>query len=244
MKTLGIIGGTGMDQWGDPEQVHEVETPYGAPSSPVQEFHSGQARIMFLARHGLAHNIPPHTVNYRANCWAMKTMGVDHLLGVNAVGAIRAGINASDLVLPDQIIDYTWGREHTISDSADVPLIHADFEFPYASELRKMLVAAAAASGVHIHDGGTHGVAQGPRFESAAEVTRMQRDGCDVVGMTAMPEVGIAREMGLDFAGLCVISNIASGLSDDPVNHQDILVVLETAMINARKLIRSVLVMI
>ena len=241
MKTLGIIGGTGMDQWGEPEKVFDVETPYGAPSSPLQQFSSGNARIIFLARHGLDHNIPPHAVNFRANCWAMKEMGVDHLLGVNAVGAIRSGIKESDIVLPDQIIDYTWGREHTISDSGDVPLIHADFEFPYDSELRKMLVAAAASSGVQIHDGGCHGVAQGPRFESAAEVVRMQRDGCDVVGMTAMPEVGIAREMGLDFAGLCVISNIASGLSDEPVNHQDILVVLQTAMDNARTLIRAVL---
>jgi 5'-methylthioinosine phosphorylase len=241
MKTLGIIGGTGMDQWGEPEQVFDVETPYGPASSPLQQFSAGNARILFLARHGLAHNIPPHAVNYRANCWAMKELGVDHLLGVNAVGAIRAGIRESDLVLPDQIIDYTWGREHTISDSADVPLIHADFEFPYEGELRRMLVNAAAGSGVHIHDGATHGVAQGPRFESAAEVVRMQRDGCDVVGMTAMPEVGIARELGHDFAGLCVISNIASGLSDEPVNHQDILVVLKTAMDNARKLIREVL---
>jgi 5'-methylthioinosine phosphorylase len=241
MKTLGIIGGTGMDQWGDPEAVHTLDTPYGLPSSALQEFHSGGARIIFLARHGEAHNIPPHAVNYRANCWAMKRIGVDHLLGVNAVGAIRAGINESDLVVPDQIVDYTWGREHTISDSGDVPLIHADFEFPYDSRLRKMLVAAAASSGVQIHDGGTHGVAQGPRFESAAEVKRMQRDGCDVVGMTAMPEVAIARELGLDFAGLCVISNIASGLSDEPVNHQDILVVLKTAMDNARTLIRALL---
>ena len=241
MKTLGIIGGTGMDQWGEPEDVREIESPYGRPSAPLQIFSRGNTKIIFLARHGVAHNIPPHMVNYRANCWAMKDMDVDHLLGVNAVGAIRAGIKASDLVLPNQIIDYTWGREHTISDSADVPLVHTDFEFPYDSELRKMLLAAAAVSGVHLHDGGTQGVAQGPRFESAAEVSRMQLDGCDVVGMTAMPEVGIARELGLDYAGLCVISNIASGLSEDPVNHQDILIVLKTAMANARILIRAVL---
>jgi len=241
MKTLGIIGGTGMDQWGEPEEIHRLETPYGIPSSPLQEFHSSGARIVFLARHGRAHNIPPHRVNYRANCWAMKDMGVDHLLGVNAVGAIRSGIKESDLVLPDQIIDYTWGREHTISDSTDVPLLHADFEFPYDSELRKMLVAAAISSGVEIHDGATHGVVQGPRFESAAEVRRMQGDGCDLVGMTAMPEAALARELGLDYAGLCVISNIASGMSDDPVNHQDILGVLKTAMDNARELIRAVL---
>ena len=241
MNTLGLIGGTGLDNWGDAESIVVAETPYGVASAELQVYCYAGIRILFLARHGHTHRIPPHRVNYRANCWAMKEMAVDHLLGVNAVGAIRAGIRESDLLIPDQIIDYTWGRKHTISDSGDVPLIHADFEFPYNGELRKMLVTAAASAGVHIHDSGTHGVAQGPRFESAAEVSRMQRDGCDVVGMTAMPEVGIARELGLDFAGLCVISNIASGLSDEPVNHQDILVVLKTAMDNARKLIRAVL---
>ncbi len=217
---LGIIGGTGIEQLDGLELSAEytVVTPYGEPSRFVQEGRLGDTTVLFLHRHGAPAAIPPHLINYRANLWALRSLGVTTVVGINAVGGIGAAMVPGSLVLPDQIIDYTWGREHTIGDGSDGQLLHIDFSEPYDVALRAELLRAAQASGVDVIAGGVHGVAQGPRLETAAEIRRMASDGCDVVGMTGMPEASLAREMGLAYASLCMVVNAAAGLGDEPLS--------------------------
>ncbi len=217
---LGVIGGTGVEQLEGLELLaeHALATPYGVPSRPVQEGRIAGKTVYFLHRHGAPASIPPHLVNYRANLWAMKSLGVDTVVAVNAVGGIGATMSPGSLVLPDQIIDYTWGREHTIDDGSSGRLQHIDFTAPYEPALRTALLAAARHCGVDVIAGGVHGVAQGPRLETAAEVRRMAADGCDLVGMTGMPEASLARELGLAYASLCIVVNLAAGLGEEPLS--------------------------
>jgi 5'-methylthioinosine phosphorylase len=216
---LGVIGGTGFDQLEGYEVIdeHPVSTPFGECSRPIQEGRLGSARIFFLQRHGAPMALPPHLINYRANVWAMRSLGVDALVGVNAVGGISPGLQPGRLVVPDQIIDYTWGREHTFDDGASGQLLHIDFTEPYDRDLRMGLLEAARSLEIPHVETGVHGVMQGPRLESAAEIQRMARDGCDVVGMTGMPEASLARECGLRYACVCMVVNAAAGLDDKPL---------------------------
>ncbi|MDM3869942.1 S-methyl-5'-thioinosine phosphorylase [Porticoccus sp. W117] len=232
MKKIAIIGGTGLTQM--PElQVHQnktVTTQYGSPSSSLLCGQLSGADVVFLARHGSDHSIPPHCVNYRANMAALKQEGVSAVIAVNAVGGIRRDMSAGTLVVPDQIIDYTWGREHTYSDGSDVPLAHVDFTQPYTEPLRQQLLSALQAEGIAAINGGVHGVTQGPRLESAAEIDRLERDGCDLVGMTAMPEAALARELELGYACLALVVNPAAGRSVDTISMADIQTVLEQSI--------------
>lgn len=219
MKTLGIIGGTGIDRLDGLQLVdeHAVETPYGDPSRLIQEGHLGQARLFFLQRHGSPRAIPPHLINYRANLWALRSLEVTDVVAINAVGGISADMRPGRLVIPDQIIDYTWGREHTV-DTGDLDsLMHIDFSEPYDVQLRQRLLQVAAQNGINHAAQGVHGVMQGPRLETAAEIRRMARDGCDLVGMTGMPEASLAREFGLAYASVCMVVNAAAGLDDQPL---------------------------
>jgi 5'-methylthioinosine phosphorylase len=228
--TLAIIGGTGALDLLQPGAEQTIETPYGAPSAPLRRVRLGNAEAWFLARHGNPHHIPPHRVNYRANIDALRQLGVRQVIAINAVGAIDPGLAAGSLVLPDQLIDYSWGRVHSFSDDAESPLAHIEFAEPFAGLTRDSLLAAAKSAAVAVHDGGCVAVTQGPRLETAAEIRKYAVDGNTMVGMTSMPEAALAREAGLDYASLCVIANPAAGISDQPITMADIQAVLEVAM--------------
>jgi 5'-methylthioinosine phosphorylase len=220
MKQLGIIGGTGLSELRGLQITagHTVSTPYGAPSTAVAEGELDGTRIFFLQRHGSNASIPPHSVNYRANVWALQSLGVNEIVAINAVGGISADMQPGRLVIPDQLIDYTWGREHTFDDGSSGQLQHIDFTEPYDRDLRMALVSVAAAAEVACQATAVHGVTQGPRLETAAEIRRMAVDGCDVVGMTGMPEAALARELGLAYAAVCMVVNPAAGLGDLPIS--------------------------
>ena len=220
MRQLAIIGGTGIDELEGLEirQSHAVQTPFGEPSRAIQEGRLGDTRLFFLQRHGSPGAIPPHLINYRANLHALQSLGVDDIVAINAVGGITDSMRPGRLVIPDQVIDYTWGREHTFDDGRSGEVMHIDFTEPYDRTLRLALVAAADASDIPHEASGVHGITQGPRLETAAEVQRMRRDGCDVVGMTGMPEASLARELGLSYSSVCMVVNPAAGLGDLPIS--------------------------
>lgn len=236
---LAVIGGTGALPLFRMHRKVALTTPFGAPSDRPRQVEAGGEDIWFLARHGDPHRIPPHKVNYRANIHALRTLGVDSVLAINAVGGLVPELAAGTMVVPDQIIDYTWGRAHTFSDGGSAPLKHIDFSRPYDGPLRERLVEAARRAGQDIVDGGCHAVTQGPRLETAAEVARLVSDGGKVVGMTAMPEAALAREAGLDYASLCVVANAAAGLEEGPITEDDIHHVLQAAMRNVLDIIEA-----
>ncbi len=210
---LGIIGGSGLNRIKGLEITgcQPCATPYGEPSAPLQAGVLRGRPVLFLPRHGDGHTIAPHRINYRANLWALHAQGARSIVAVAAVGGIAAGMDSGRLVVPDQIIDYTHGREASYFDGVANPLSHVDFTLPFCEGLRKRLLAAGRAAGHVLHDGGTYGATQGPRLETAAEIDRMERDGADIVGMTGMPEAVLARELGLCYAMLALVVNAAAG---------------------------------
>ena len=225
---LAIIGGTGLYKLADLQDVtsHEPETRYGMPSGPVRVGTLDGHRIAFMARHGEGHSVPPHKVNYRANLAALQTLGAQRILALNTVGGITEHFGPRVLACPDQLIDYTWGRVSTICEEPGTEVLHVDFGEPYTRSLRQAVVAAATKARGALVDGGCYGATQGPRLETRAEIVRMRRDGCDLVGMTGMPEAGLAREMGLDYACLAIVANWAAGAGPDPeevITLQDVL---------------------
>ena len=227
---LGIIGGTALEQLvvGRSDSIF-VETAWGRPSAPISRNRIGATEVLFLNRHGLEHRIPPHQINYRANLSALHQQHVDGIVAVYSAGGITQRMTAGSLVVPDQIVDYTWGREHTYSDGPHQVLQHIDFTHPYDDELRQKLLRAGADCGAGLIDGGVYGVAQGPRLETAAEVRRLERDGCDLIGMTGMPEAALARELGVPFAGLVMVVNPAAGKSDRLISMAEIAAVMAEA---------------
>lgn len=237
--SLAIIGGTGALDLFDVREERRVETPYGAPSAALARIRLGGRDAWFLARHGRPHRIPPHRVHYRANIDALHRLGVDRVVAVNAVGSIDPESGPGALVVPDQLIDYTWGRTHTFSDDDISPLRHVDFSEPFAGAARMSLLQAAARSGIACADGGCVAVTQGPRLETAAEIRRMSRDGATLVGMTSMPEAALAREAGMDYASLCVVANAAAGLDEAPISEDAIHEVLAGAMSRVRDLLET-----
>ena len=235
--TLALVGGTGLTELDDHTEALDIDTPYGLPSAPVRVIETEPLRLLFLPRHGSPHRFPPHLVNYRANLWALKEAGAAQVLAVSAVGGITEAYGPGTLAAPDQLIDYSWGREHSYSDSEHVPLVHVDFTHPYEGPLRKALLQSADRIDLKVVDGGCIGVFQGPRLESAAEVEKARRDGCDMAGMTSLPEAGLARELGLDYAGVAVVSNWGAGVSDDLISEDDIAETLREPMSRVRALI-------
>lgn len=234
---IAVLGGTGALQLFETRGNVSMTTPFGAPSDRPRKVLVGKSETWFLARHGDPHRIPPHKVNYRANIHALKTLGVDSVLAINAVGALVPTLAAGSMVVPDQLIDYTWGRAHTFSDGGSAPLRHIDFTHPFEGPLRDGLLDAARRAGHEVVDGGCHAVTQGPRLETGAEVSRLASAGCAIVGMTAMPEAALAREAGLDYASLCVVANAGAGLHDGPITEDDIHRVLQIAMQKVKKII-------
>lgn len=214
--TCAIIGGSGLERFAGLTDARAVDaqTPYGRPSSPLLFGRLDGRAMVFLSRHGESHGIAPHEINYRANVRALKDAGVEAIVSVATVGGIRPEFGPGALVVPDQLIDYTTGRTGTFFEGPDSPVVHVDFTHPYDARLRALLLRAAGDLGERVHDGGTYGCTQGPRLETAAEIRRMQRDGCDLVGMTGMPEAVLARELGLPYATLTVVANHAAGIGD------------------------------
>jgi len=243
MGNIGIIGGTGLDQLQGLELIreHTVDTPFGAPSRPVQEGRLGGQTLYFLHRHGSPGAIPPHRINYRANISALHALGVRRLVAVNAVGGVSPDMQPGRLVIPDQLIDYTWGREHSFDDGSSGRLQHIDFTEPYDRPLRLALVEAAEAAGITHEPFGVHGVTQGPRLETAAEVRRLAGDGCDIVGMTGMPEAALARELGIAYASVCMVVNPAAGLGDLPLTLDMMRHILEREAGVVRTLLETLL---
>jgi 5'-methylthioinosine phosphorylase len=231
---LAIIGGTGLYALADLQDVetHQPVTRYGAPSGPIRIGMLGGKRVGFLARHGEGHSVPPHRINYRANLAALKAVGAQRVLALNTVGGITGRFAPRALGCPDQLIDYTWGRISTLCEEPGSDVLHVDFGEPYTPTLRNQIVNAAASAGVAIVDGGCYGATQGPRLETKAEIARMRRDGCDLVGMTGMPEAGLARELGLDYACLAIVANWAAGAGPDPdeqITFDEVLANVEAA---------------
>ena len=237
MPRLGLIGGTGLDRWGNASRCHDISSKYGQPSAGLAEYQVGDLQLFFLPRHGEQHNIPPHAVNYRANIDVFKKLKVDGIVAINAVGGVTSQHPPGSLSAPDQIIDYTWGRQHSFSMTADNELIHIEFAKPFDGRLRTVLLKAAELAQIELIDGACLGVTQGPRLETAAEIRRFAQDGCDLVGMTSMPEAALAREVGLDYACLCINANRAAGLEEEPVSMEAIETTLADAMMRVRKLL-------
>lgn len=241
MTTLAIIGGTGLSQLTalNNPRSEAINTPYGNPSA---EFIIGEIQnknVVFLARHGNPHAIPPHKINYRANIWAFKHLGVQNIIAVAAVGGITPEMIPASLAIPDQIIDYTYSREHTFFDGIEGNVTHIDFTYPYCQKLRAGLITAAKTANLHVSPIGTYGCTQGPRLESAAEITRMERDGCDLVGMTGMPEASLAKELGLNYAALAVMANWGAGKTAGEITMAEIEENLHHGMVNTAKLLQS-----
>ncbi len=216
MTKFAIIGGTGLTQMAGLNIVRRepVVTPWGEPSSPLLVGELAGTEVVFLPRHGEHHTLPPHRVNYRANLHALHQAGVEQVIAVAAVGGISDDMTPGVIAIPDQIIDYTWGREHTFFDTHPSPVTHIDFTDPYCEDLRLELLGVSEKCGVAVFDGGVYGATQGPRLETAAEIDRMHRDGCTLVGMTGMPEAALARELGLCYACCAVVANRAAGCGD------------------------------
>lgn len=237
--TLAIIGGTGLTSLQGLEITHRevVHTPYGEPSGPITHGVLHGREVLFLARHGYGHTIPPHRVNYRANVWALHHLKVKRVLAVAAVGSVNEQMPPASLAFPDQIIDYTYSRAHTFFEDDLSHVTHIDFTYPYDDELRQRLIAAAEAASVSHQGRGTYGATQGPRLETAAEVQRLQRDGCDMVGMTGMPEAALARELGLAYATCAVVANWGAGFHGEPVSMKEIESHLRDGMERVRSLL-------
>ena len=241
---LAVIGGTGVYRIAELEEVesHLPETRYGFPSGPVRVGRIDGHRVAFLARHGEEHGVPPHKINYRANLVALQMVGATRVLALNTVGGITERFGPQALGCPDQLIDYTWGRISTLSEEPGTPVLHVDFGEPYTPALRAQVLAAAQRSGVALVDGGCYGATQGPRLETVAEIARMRRDGCDLVGMTGMPEAGLARELGLQYACLAIVANWAAGCGDaTEITMDEVLANVDAASAGIPVLLRSLL---
>ena len=229
---LAVIGGTGlyrMPGLGELAQL-SIDTPYGAPSAPVRRGRWHGKQIAFLARHGEAHGLPPHKVNYRANLWALHQLGASRIVALNTVGGISQQFGPQSLGVPDQLIDYTWGRISTFCEEPGTPVQHIEFDRPYSESLRQALLSAAKQAGIAVVPSGCYGATQGPRLETRAEISRMKRDGCDLVGMTGMPEAALARELNIDYACLAIVANWAAGC--DPAGDAAVAITMDEVLAN------------
>jgi len=239
---IAIIGGSGLTHLSnlDVTRREVVRTPYGEPSGALQFGHVCDQQTVFIARHGYGHTIPPHKVNYRANIWALKQAGAQAIISVASVGGIPEHMGPGVILVPDQIIDYTWGRESTYFDGGETPVVHVDFTEPYDQGLRRKILFAAQTAGEEVLDGGTYAATQGPRLESAGEITRLERDGAHVVGMTGMPEAVLARELEVPYAAILVVSNHAAGRgnSEHAIQMSDIEATLKVAMGRVRNILQ------
>ncbi len=238
---IAIIGGSGLTNLATLHVVRRevFRTPYGEPSGALTFGTLAGSEVVFLARHGYGHTIPPHEVNYRANLWALKQAGGRNVIAVASVGGVRADCGPGVLMVPDQIIDYTHDRRHTYFEGPEAPVTHIDFTWPYSAAMRARLLNAARSAKEPVIDGGVYGVTQGPRLETTAEIIRMERDGCDLVGITGMPEAALARELGLEYACLAVVVNHAAGKGESAqaISVEHLGVVMKQSMSRVQRIL-------
>lgn len=246
VSTVALIGGTGLTALEGLEVLRRdpVTTPWGAPSAPLVHGLFQGSPVVFLARHGPGGTIPPHRVNYRANLWALREAGARQVIAVNAVGGIRPGLYLPGrLVVPHQILDYTYGRAHTFFEDELEHVVHVDFTEPYCESLRKTLLEGGQRAGLEVAARGVYGATQGPRLETTAEVDRLERDGCDIVGMTGMPEASLARELGLCYAAIAVVANAAAGRGPGVLSMEEIELNLKAGMRSVRSLLEQAILL-
>lgn len=240
---LAIIGGTGLTALANLQITHRqvIRTPYGEPSGALTFGLLHGQEVVFLARHGYGHTIPPHEINYRANLWALSQQHVSRIVAIASVGGIRKDLLPGALVVPDQIIDYTYGRKQTFYEGGDKPVVHIDFTDPYDETLRQNILASAARVNITVSAGGAYACTQGPRLETAAEIRRIAGDGGEMVGMTGMPEAALARELEIPYACLAVVANSAAGTGDNQhhIDLQEAHSILEDAMVNVRQILEQ-----
>lgn len=250
VKTVAIIGGSGLTEFEELDIIQrhipssfDAISLLGLPSSEIVEGSLGGVRLLFLARHGLPNIVPPHKINYRANLLALQQLGATHIIAVNAVGGIHPDAITGHISVPDQIIDYTYGREHTFFDGIFKPLDYIDFTHPYDEGLRLVLIEGLAQQALRqgYSAFGTYGATQGPRLETLAEINRLEKDGCDLVGMTGMPEAALARELDIPYASICLTVNVAAGKSDKMATIEEIHEVLDTGMGEIKTLLKAIL---
>lgn len=227
--SYGLIIGSGFEQFATGEPLAVSENRFGLPSAPLKQIEIMGQELLSLARHGEPHTIPPHAINYRANLLALREAGAKAIIALNTVGVVSDIRHSGEIAVPDQVLDYTWGRRHTIYDGDGGEIDHIDFTEPFSSDLRQRLLLSAKNADIDCYDGGVYAATQGPRLESAAEVDRLERDGADYVGMTGMPEAALARELGLSYVCLALIVNKAAGRGDTPI-HDDV----EASTLSAR----------
>lgn len=239
---LAIIGGSGLARLPVLEITHRqvVRTPFGDPSCALTFGRISGVNLVFIARHGYGHSLAPHEINYRANLWALQQQNVKGIIAVGSVGAIRQDMTPGSLVIPHDLIDYTWGRKHTFFEGLDKPVVHSDFTHPYSRELRERLLEAARAADIPVLDRGVYACTQGPRLETIAEINRLERDGADMVGMTGMPEAALARELGIPYALLAVVGNHSAGRAESHhrVDFSSASSVLDEAMQSVQKVLQ------
>ncbi len=243
MTKLAIIGGTGLTSLDDINITRKevVQSPFGHPSGILQTGELFGTEVLFLPRHGASHTIPPHKVNYRANLWVLKHAGVDTIIAVNAVGGIDSDLEAGQIVIPDQIIDYTTSRTNTFFEEGLKEVVHVDFTEPYCADLREKIISVCAEQSLRFKDKGTYAATEGPRLESAQEINRLERDGCNIVGMTGMPEAGLARELDICYACIAVVANQAAGRSDEKITMDMIANNLNDGIKTVRKVLSKVI---
>jgi len=242
---LAIIGGTGLTEL-ENLKVNKrviVRTPYGEPSQPLIFGEICGGEVIFLARHGTGHTIPPHEVNYRANIYALHLQGVTEIAAVATVGGIHPDLSSGVIALPHQIIDYTHGRQNTYHDGVNNPVKHIDFTEPYCAKLRAKIEQAAQSIGEELVNTGVYAATQGPRLETAAEINRLELDGATMVGMTGMPEAALARELGISYAALCPVANYAAGRGDSlhAIDYEDVIININQTMVRVRKIIAQLM---
>ena len=242
MSAIAVIGGTGMNEWPGLaiQRLQPVGTPYGDPSAPLTYGRIYGTNVIFLPRHGDGHKVPPHLINYRANLWALRDAGVRNVIAISAVGGIARSLPPAAVAVPHDLVDYTWGREHTYFDGVRAPLKHVEFTEPYTPAVRAALLGAARRAGVKLVKDGVMGVTQGPRLETPAEIARLKRDGCTMVGMTGMPEASLAREVELGYACLALSVNWAAGLGSGDI-HGEIGRCLDEGMRKVRAVLAKAL---
>lgn len=242
MTDLAIIGGTGLSRLDgiSVDRREMVKTPFGAPSCPLIHGQLSGQSIVFLSRHGNRQSIPAHLVNYCANIWALHSVGIRRILAVGVVGTIEDKLNVGDVIIPDQIIDYTSDRTGSYDQNSETPQL-IDFSYPYNDDLRQALIQGGKTAGESVVDHGTYGAVSGPRLETVAEIRRMERDGCSIVGMSSMPEAALARELGVEYAFCAVAVNPAAGKGDGVINVADWETAIQTGMASAQRVLNETL---
>ena len=237
-----IIGGSGFYHLKNLECIEAltITTPYGDVAG-IQRGNVAGKPVVFMMRHGDGHKVPPHKINYRANIWALKSLGVERIIAINAVGGIGDDCGPGAIVIPDQIIDYSYGREHTFADVLTDEINHVEFADPYSPAIIQQLLQAAKSVALPVVSSGCYACTQGPRLETTAEIARLKRDGNTLVGMTAMPEAALARELGVAYGSVCIVANWGAGLSEQAITLEDIHAILAQAADKVQGLVGAAL---